>query len=64
MIIGFIMIVTGSILAFKNKQIALRIRHERAWGFADSVARQNIAIIGVLLILSGVGLVGLFLFAF
>jgi len=61
MIIGFIMIVTGAILAFKNKQIAFLFRHERTWGFADSIARQNIAIIGVLLLLSGVGLLGLFL---
>jgi len=56
MIVGMLLMIIGGVLVTRNREIALlfgREPHISQWGFMNSVARQNIAIIGSVIFVGG-----------
>jgi hypothetical protein len=63
MIIGMILVIIGAMLIVRNRDVAMLLGHEShsaQWGFLTSVARQNVAVMGLVFFVGG--LVFFFLF--
>jgi len=63
MILGFILLVVGGLLLAKNRNLAMMWGHEyhaHQVTFSNSIARQNIAIVGAMLIAGGISMILLF----
>ena len=56
MIIGMLLMIIGAVLVTRNRDVAMLFSREpriSQWGFMTSVARQNIALTGTMLVLGG-----------
>jgi len=63
MIIGLILMIIGAMLVMRNRDVASlwgREPHAAHWSFMTSVARQNVAVMGMVFFVGG--LVFFFLF--
>ena len=63
MILGFILLVVGGLLLAKNRNLAMMWGgeyHAHQVTFSNSIARQNIAIVGAMLIAGGISMILLF----
>ena len=61
MVLGAILVILGSLMIVRNRNIAVLLGHEgysRYYlRFHNSITRQNIAIIGALIVAAGFGLI-------
>jgi hypothetical protein len=61
MILGAILVIIGSLMVARNRDLALLLGHEGYsryhMRFINSVTRQNIAIVGILVVAAGFGLI-------
>jgi hypothetical protein len=60
MILGLILVLIGGLLLAKNRSLAMMWGHEyhaHQVTFSNSIARQNITIVGAVLVAGGVGLI-------
>jgi len=56
MIIGLFLMIVGGMLLYRNRDLAVllgRDPHINQWGFMSSVVRQNIAVLGTVLVVGG-----------
>jgi len=63
MILGLILMIIGGLLLAKNRNLAMMWGgnyHAHQVTFSNSIERQNIAIVGAVLLAGGLGLVLLF----
>ena len=63
MILGLILVVIGGLVLAKNRDLAMMWAHEyhaHQVTFSNSVARQNIAVVGAVFLAGGIGMIILF----
>lgn len=63
MILGLILMIIGGLMLAKNRNLAMmwgREYHAHQVTFNNSIARQNITVVGAVLLVGGLGMILLF----